>query len=179
MRASGSGYFLGKVSAMLCHWRLSRSGLTLMELLLVTALIAVLIGLIVPAVQKVHEAAARTQCQNNMKQMGLAVHAYATTYGWIVPVHDEPMYQGGWLAHILPYLGQDALYQGITASPYGQGNANPNNPDDHGGMDQVPYCNTIVPTYHCPADPRSGADFIHQATSTTTLGGNAPHALTD
>src|SRR5262245_16770122 len=103
-----------------------RRGFTLIELLVVIAIIGILLGLLLPAVQKVREAALRMKCQNNLKQLGIAVHGFvdhnqtlptycgvypASTgvYPW-PPENRKKMY-GSWFAHLLPYVDQDSVYK--------------------------------------------------------------------
>jgi prepilin-type N-terminal cleavage/methylation domain-containing protein len=91
------------------HGRVRRRGFTLVELLVVIAIIGVLIALLLPAVQKVREAANRVRCANNLKQLGLAVHNYHDVYG-VIPYSRYKEY-GTWVVLLLPYLEQDNLFK--------------------------------------------------------------------
>jgi prepilin-type N-terminal cleavage/methylation domain-containing protein/prepilin-type processing-associated H-X9-DG protein len=122
-----------------------RSAFTLIELLVVIAIIAILIGLLLPAVQKVREAAARAKCQNNLKQLGLAMHNYHSALNNFPP-GSGPVIAGGSsgynvLAHILPYVEQDNLYRSFNFMLSSGNAANVNSR------------NAVVSMFLCPSDP--------------------------
>lgn len=134
--------------------RRSFRGFTLIELLVVIAIIAVLIALLLPAVQQAREAARRTQCKNNLKQLGLAIHNYHDTFLMFPINHDQERGQNGavgghwsWIVRSLPFLEQAPLYNAINFQLSGVA-----------AMDQVlpgtttPIREQVIPILLCPSN---------------------------
>src|SRR5262245_44480282 len=137
-----------------------RSGFTLIELLVVIAIIAVLIGLLVPAVQKVREAANRASCQNNLHQLGVALHNYHGRMKTFPPGYvcdapqQNPNYTSpgwGWAALLLPDVEQDTLHQQINFKL----------PVEHAANRAART--TVLPVFVCPSDRTTGVFTVYDA----------------
>jgi prepilin-type N-terminal cleavage/methylation domain-containing protein/prepilin-type processing-associated H-X9-DG protein len=157
--------------------RRGRRAFTLLELLVVIAIIAVLIGLLLPAVQKVRAAAARLSCLNNLKQVGLGLHAHHNVRGHFPPGRGSPL-PAVFSAHayLLPFLEQESLQRGIhfTAAPTtfslptGQ---------IFDGTVNYPAATTTIKTYLCPAD--AGDRVPGSPFGATSYAGNAGSGTVD
>jgi prepilin-type N-terminal cleavage/methylation domain-containing protein len=141
--------------ATTARWR----GFTLIELVVVIAIIAVLIGLLLPAVQNVREAASRLRCANNLRQLGLAAHHYHDAHQHLPPAvgYYPPAAGafGGYFFHLLPYAEQDNLYRSALGSvtfPQPDGPTTVYYPGNNKVYSQS------VPIFLCPSDPSVGPD---------------------
>ncbi len=133
-----------------------RQGFTLVELLVVIAIIGILVALLLPAIQAAREAARRTQCVNNLKQLGIGLHNFHDTYKRLPAACYDPLFQqltvppnsGQWyrwsyLAALLPFIEQNALYDDLQAN-----NAFAQWPDGN----SAPTCKVLIPSFICPSD---------------------------
>lgn len=144
----------------------SQTGFTLIELLVVIAIIAILIGLLLPAVQKVREAAARMTCSNNLKQIGLALHNHEGAMGWLPPwAYDfNPAPPGNPLGgqvqghtpfmHLLPYMEQENITRGMNLQ---LSVIDPRNWPPNWGTQ--PAASSTVKSYLCPSAPTRVIDY--------------------
>jgi prepilin-type N-terminal cleavage/methylation domain-containing protein len=153
------------------HVSRARHAFTLIELLVVIAIIAILIGLLLPAVQKVREAAARMTCQNNLKQLSLACHSYAANFGDRLPPINTPVNPsapvpsgiaeattaGSVMYTLLPYLEQDNLFRAHQAA----------------GSLTTPNIDRVVKLFLCPSDPTVGTGVGPNGWAGTSYAANA------
>jgi prepilin-type N-terminal cleavage/methylation domain-containing protein/prepilin-type processing-associated H-X9-DG protein len=170
----------------------TRRAFTLIELLVVIAIIAVLISLLLPAVQSAREAARRSQCTNNLKQIGLAMHNYISANDLLPPVSVDNVANGNnfmphqnWSQHarLLPFLEQSALYNAINWNfgsrwsddpGYGISDSNPPDINAAGGTNSIPQYTVLctkIASLLCPSDPYPGTSGTFSVNGVATLVG--------
>ncbi|NOX56573.1 MAG: DUF1559 domain-containing protein, partial [Planctomycetes bacterium] len=171
--------------------RTRRRAFTLIELLVVIAIIAILIALLLPAVQQAREAARRTQCRNNLKQIGLALHNYADTFaenfppvvtwqrgnptqywaGSCRPWTRSPGYS--WRARILPYVEQAALYERLHWGQIGLHGCFGGTPQQRADVNFVRR--QIIPAFLCPSDPTDPVQSNRAGTNYAAMKSDGRH----
>ncbi len=140
-----------------------RRGISLVELLVVIAIVGILIAMVLPAVQAAREAVRKTQCSNNLKQIGVALHNYHEMFGAFPPGRLRTLIEGqghcfSAYAHLLPFLEASTLYKGIDFS------ANPESPENETALNQT------IPYFLCPSDEfrkLQGESAVHNYTLNT------------
>ena len=144
-----------------------RAGFTLIELLVVIAIIAVLIGLLLPAVQQAREAARRTQCKNNLKQLGIAFHSFHDTFRHLATSNRPPTTGSkrlSGLTRLLPYIEQAPLYNKYDQTKQWSDPIN------------IPVTSTRISAWMCPSNPRSN-QLDGDPDTATTASGYAPNMI--
>ena len=150
-----------------------RRGFTLIELLVVIAIIAVLVAILLPAIQQAREAARRSQCQNNLKQFGIAMHSYHETHSAFppgtvcvtptpAPSPAPPTNYWGWQTFLMPYMDLGALYN--TLLPDGQ---------ILPGSASIPALRAVYPVFRCPSDPGADVNTYFSSYSTSNYVANS------
>ncbi len=153
-----------------------RSAFTLIELLVVIAIIAVLVALLLPAVQQAREAARRSQCKNNLHQIGLAFHNYheaLNTFPYAYMIDGKNLNINNWAVQILPYLDQAPLYNLFNSSVPTFSNASALGFNQAAANQNLVVVNTTLPVFNCPSVPATALTYIG-ALPANALGAGAP-----
>ena len=147
-----------------------RPAFTVLELLVVIAILAALVGITLSAVQRVRQSAARLECQNKLRQLGLAAHSYHDARqhlpaGWTSDADPKALTYLGWTARLFPYLERDAQWRQIEAAFQ----SDPNRLAFYGHQPHAELLGTPVPAFACPADSRVSSSQVSAKTVTAAF----------